>query len=533
MKQTNSSLREPPCFSRQTASVSYTGCSDGPEFWFWIRETAADESWPTSVTVQSIQTTEEEEVNPLCRRLMLRPDWLILWTPPAPSCVMMINVTAHTFELHIRLLLDSSSSSSPAHEVQSSASSSSPSSSSSSSSSYGLLCGALEPDSPSGSSSSGGSAGGGAVVSEASVRSFSAQVKELYFFATNTHSAPNVDSSAAENSPQQTFYFLCNIEYSCPVMNECEITKRRRKACQACRFQKCLQAGMMREGVRLDRVRGGRQKYKRRAETSFYAKSPYPVHAVHAASRESTRPPGFHVKLPLFVCLITSCLSGNKLISHLLLTEPAPLAANQDDSTNDGSLRTLLTLCDLLNRELLVLIGWAKQIPGFSGLSLVDQMSLLQSGWMEALLVGVAWRTQGASGEELVFAGNLRLDEAQCRAAGLADLYEALRHLTAKYQAMNLSAEEAAVLKAVALANSDASPVDCPDSVQRFQDGLHEALQEYESSRREQHRAGRLLMSLPLLRQTADRAVEAFLRLHRHHRVPLHKLLLEMLDAKA
>ncbi|TMS07169.1 Estrogen-related receptor gamma [Larimichthys crocea] len=312
-------------------------------------------------------------------------------------------------------------------------------------------------------------------------------------------------------------------------MNECEITKRRRKACQACRFQKCLQAGMMREGVRMDRVRGGRQKYKRRVETSSHARSPFPAHAVS----ESTRPRGFHAKLPVFVCLITSCLSGNKLISHLLLTESAPLAANQDDSTNDGSLRTLLTLCDLLNRELLVLIGWAKQIPGFSGLSLVDQMSLLQSGWMEALLVGVAWRTQGVSGEELVFAGNLRLDKAQCRAAGLADLYEALRHLTAKYQAMNLSAEEAAVLKAVALANSDASLVDCPDSVQRFQDGLHEALQDYESSRREQHRAGRLLMSLPLLRQTADRAVEAFLRLHRHRRVPLHKLLLEMLDAKA
>lgn len=43
--------------------------------------------------------------------------------------------------------------------------------------------------------------------------------------------------------------YLGNIEYSCPVSNECEITKRRRKACQACRFQKCLQAGMMREGT--------------------------------------------------------------------------------------------------------------------------------------------------------------------------------------------------------------------------------------------------------------------------------------------
>ncbi|XP_014832547.1 PREDICTED: estrogen-related receptor gamma-like isoform X1 [Poecilia mexicana] len=294
-----------------------------------------------------------------------------------------------------------------------------------------------------------------------------------------------------------------NIEYSCPVTNECEITKRRRKACQACRFQKCLQAGMMREGVRLDRVRGGRQKYRRRVETG--GKGPFSL----------------------------ALGSRNKLISHLLLTEPAPLAANQDDSTDDGSLRTLLTLCDLLNRELLVLIGWAKQIPGFSELSLVEQMSLLQSGWMEALLVGVAWRSQGRVGGELVFAGNLRLDEAQCRAAGLAGVYQEVRHLAARYRAMKMSPEEAVMLKAMALTNSDAELPDSPDSLQRLQDGLQEALQDYECSRGEPHRAGRLLMSLPLLRQSAARAAEAFRRLHRQHRVPIHKLLLEMLNAKS
>merc|ERR1719245_2224596 len=54
-----------------------------------------------------------------------------------------------------------------------------------------------------------------------------------------------------------------NIEYTCPVNNNCEINKRRRKACQACRYQKCIRQGMLKEGVRLDRVRGGRQKYRR------------------------------------------------------------------------------------------------------------------------------------------------------------------------------------------------------------------------------------------------------------------------------
>ncbi|XP_039478684.1 steroid hormone receptor ERR1 isoform X3 [Oreochromis aureus] len=350
---------------------------------------------------------------------------------------------------------------------------SSSSSSSSSSSPYSLLCRAAEPDSPTRCSSSGGSS---ALVSEASLcfsvsDSFSAQVdsilrgdymtsmgavgpKRLCLVCGDFASGYHYGVASCEAC--KAFFkrtIQGNIEYSCPVMNECEITKRRRKACQACRFQKCLQAGMMREGVRLDRVRGGRQKYKRRVDTglSLCTKAPY---------------------------------------SH-------PSSSS------------------------------------FSGLSLVDQMSLLQSGWMEALLVGVAWRSQGAGGDELVFAGNLRLDEAQCQATGLADLYEALRHLMAKYRAMKLSPEEVVTLKAMALANSDADPVDCPDSVQRFQDGLHEALQDYESSRREQRRAGRLLMTLPLLRQTADRVVQAFLRLHRHHRVPIHKLLLEMLDAKA
>ncbi|XP_034557529.1 estrogen-related receptor gamma [Notolabrus celidotus] len=417
----------------------------------------------------------------------------------------------------------------PSHQAFLLPSPASSSSSSSSSPSYSHLCGAPDPDSPTGSTSSGGR---GAVASEASVRfavsqmdSFAVQVdsilrgdyltplgavglKRLCLVCGDFASGYHYGVASCEAC--KAFFkrtIQGNIEYSCPVTNECEITKRRRKACQACRFQKCLQAGMMREGVRMDRVRGGRQKYKRRAEPglSFYSKTPYP--------------------LPL--------CSRNKVISHLLLTEPAPLAANQDESTNDSSLRTLLTLCDLLNRELLVLIGWAKQIPGFSGLSLVDQMSLLQSGWMEALLVGVAWRSQGAAGEELVFAGNLQLDEARCRETGLAELYEALRLLTAKYQGMHLSVEEAVTLKAVALANSDVDPLDCPDSVHRFQDELHEALQEYEASRREQHRAGRLLMTLPLLRQTADRAVQVLLRLHRQRCVPLHKLLLEMLDAKA
>ncbi|CAG9789129.1 unnamed protein product [Diatraea saccharalis] len=107
-----------------------------------------------------------------------------------------------------------------------------------------------------------------------------------------------------------------NIEYTCPASNECEINKRRRKACQACRFRKCLRTGMLREGVRLDRV----------------------LEAL--ASYEPD-----------------------------MLTCAAPPAG-----VNDPTAKTLALLADLYDRELVGVIGWAKQIPGFTDLQLNDQV---------------------------------------------------------------------------------------------------------------------------------------------------------------
>jgi len=72
-------------------------------------------------------------------------------------------------------------------------------------------------------------------------------------------------------------FWAGNIEYTCPASNDCEINKRRRKACQACRFQKCLRMGMLKEGVRLDRVRGGRQKYRRNPELPYQVQPLPPI----------------------------------------------------------------------------------------------------------------------------------------------------------------------------------------------------------------------------------------------------------------
>uniref|UniRef100_A0A8C9QAA0 Estrogen related receptor beta n=1 Tax=Spermophilus dauricus TaxID=99837 RepID=A0A8C9QAA0_SPEDA len=288
-----------------------------------------------------------------------------------------------------------------------------------------------------------------------------------------------------------------NIEYSCPATNECEITKRRRKSCQACRFMKCLKVGMLKEGVRLDRVRGGRQKYKRRLDSES---SPYQSLQIS--------PPA---KKPCTYQALT------KIVSYLLVAEPDKLYAMPPPGMPEGDIKALTTLCDLADRELVVIIGWAKHIPGFSNLSLGDQMSLLQSAWMEILILGIVYRSLPYD-DKLVYAEDYIMDEEHSRLAGLLELYRAILQLVRRYKKLKVEKEEFVTLKALALANSDSMYIEDLEAVQKLQDLLHED--------------GQLLLTLPLLRQTAAKAVQHFYSVKLQGKVPMHKLFLEMLEAK-
>ncbi|XP_072297498.1 estrogen-related receptor gamma-like isoform X1 [Eucyclogobius newberryi] len=307
-----------------------------------------------------------------------------------------------------------------------------------------------------------------------------------------------------------------NIEYSCPASNECEITKRRRKSCQACRFVKCLAVGMLREGVRLDRVRGGRQKYKRRIDAE---NSPY-LHPQNALPQKKT--------------FAVGSVTENKVVSLLLVAEPESIFAMPDPTVPESDIKALTTLCDLADRELVVNIGWAKHIPGFPSLSLADQMSLLQSAWMEILILRVVFRSLTLE-DKLVYAEDYIMDEEQSKLAGLLDLNNAILQLVKKYKSMSMEKEEFVILKAIALANSDSMQIEDTEAVQRLQDVLHGALQDYEGIHHPEdpRRAGKLIMTLPLLRQTSARAVQHFCSIKQDGRVPMHKLFLELLEAKA
>lgn len=80
-------------------------------------------------------------------------------------------------------------------------------------------------------------------------------------------------------------------------------------------------------------------------------------------------------------------------------------------------------------------------------------MSLLQSGWMEILILRVVFRSLALE-DKLVYAEDYIMDEEQSKLAGVLDLNNTILQLVKKYKAMRIDKEEFVVLKAISLANS-------------------------------------------------------------------------------
>lgn len=74
--------------------------------------------------------------------------------------------------------------------------------------------------------------------------------------------------------------------------------------------------------------------------------------------------------------------------------EPEPLVSSSiSTGTMPLSPKGIHLMSDLVDKELVTTISWAKQIPGFTDLILNDQMRLLQTTWAEILSLSLAFRS--------------------------------------------------------------------------------------------------------------------------------------------
>ncbi|XP_035473916.2 estrogen receptor 2a isoform X2 [Scophthalmus maximus] len=184
-------------------------------------------------------------------------------------------------------------------------------------------------------------------------------------------------------------------DYICPATNQCTIDKNRRKSCQACRLRKCYEVGMTKCGMRKEQGTYRNPKTRRLTRLSAQGRANGP--------KALTGPAG-----GLLIELQPPALTPEQLIKRIMEAEPPDIFLMKDMSGPLTEANVMMSLTNLADKELVHMISWAKKIPGFVELGLLDQVHLLECCWLEVLMMGLMWRSVAHPGK-LIFSPDLSL----------------------------------------------------------------------------------------------------------------------------
>ncbi|XP_048087099.1 glucocorticoid receptor isoform X2 [Alosa alosa] len=223
--------------------------------------------------------------------------------------------------------------------------------------------------------------------------------------------------------------------YLCAGRNDCIIDKIRRKNCPACRFRKCLMAGMnleARKTKKLNRLKGVQQQQQ------------------PAVAASELTPPVLPEARPLVPKAMPQLVPS--MLSLLKAIEPDTVYAGYDSTLPDTSTRLMTTLNRLGGRQVISAVKWAKALPGFRNLHLDDQMTLLQCSWLFLMSFGLGWRSyQQCNGNMLCFAPDLVINEERMKLPYMADQCEQMLKISNEFVRLQVSNDEYLCMKVLLL----------------------------------------------------------------------------------
>ncbi|XP_017559301.1 glucocorticoid receptor isoform X3 [Pygocentrus nattereri] len=218
--------------------------------------------------------------------------------------------------------------------------------------------------------------------------------------------------------------------YLCAGRNDCIIDKIRRKNCPACRFRKCLMAGMNLEARKVKKMKG----LKGVQQVNTAEMSPPPVPEVRALVPKA---------MPQLVPTMLSLLKA---------IEPETIYAGYDSTLTDTSTRLMTTLNRLGGRQFVSAVKWAKALPGFRNLHLDDQMTLLQSSWLFLMSFSLGWRSyHQCNGNMLCFAPDLVINEERMKLPYMGDQCAQMLKISSEFVRLQVSNEEYLCMKVLLL----------------------------------------------------------------------------------
>ncbi|XP_047235569.1 glucocorticoid receptor-like isoform X3 [Girardinichthys multiradiatus] len=215
--------------------------------------------------------------------------------------------------------------------------------------------------------------------------------------------------------------------YLCAGRNDCIIDKIRRKNCPACRFRKCLQAGMNLEA--------------RKNKKLIKMKVQQPARPSEPASN-----------MPVAIIPRSMPQLVPTMLSVLKAIEPEIVYSGYDSTLPDTSSRLMSTLNRLGGQQVISAVKWAKSLPGFRNLHLDDQMTLLQCSWLFLMSFSLGWRSfEQCDGTMLCFAPDLVINEERMKLPLMGDQCEQMLKICNEFVRLQVSYDEYLCMKVLLL----------------------------------------------------------------------------------
>ena len=104
-------------------------------------------------------------------------------------------------------------------------------------------------------------------------------------------------------------------------------------------------------------------------------------------------------------------------------------------------------------RQLFLLVEWAKYIPHFLEVNIEDQVSLLTSGWNELLIAGFSHRSTNVK-DGIVLATGIIIHRNSAHQVGVGNIFDrVLTELVAKMREMKMDKTELGCLRTIIIYN--------------------------------------------------------------------------------
>ncbi|XP_006883413.1 PREDICTED: retinoic acid receptor beta isoform X4 [Elephantulus edwardii] len=294
--------------------------------------------------------------------------------------------------------------------------------------------------------------------------------------------------------------------YTCHRDKNCVINKVTRNRCQYCRLQKCFEVGMSKESVRNDRNKKKKEPSKQESPESYEMTAELDdlTETIRKAHQET------------FPSL-------------------CQLGKYTTNSSADHRVRLDLGLWDkfseLATKCIIKIVEFAKRLPGFTGLTIADQITLLKAACLDILILRICTRYTPEQ-DTMTFSDGLTLNRTQMHNAGFGPLTDLVFTFANQLLPLEMDDTETGLLSAICLICGDRQDLEEPTKVDKLQEPLLEALKIYIRKRRpsKPHMFPKILMKITDLRSISAKGAERVITLKMEIPGSMPPLIQEMLE---